>query len=153
MFESLNLPEADIKVRTLNDEVQIFDVIRQLWLKYTPEEWVRQSIVHYLVHNQKFPASLISIEMPIKVNNMQRRCDIVAYINTGKPKMIVECKAPRIKISQKTLEQASQYNLTLKVPFLMVTNGFQHYVFKIDFEKGTTTQLNEIPYYELLSMH
>lgn len=153
MFETLNLPTSNIKVRNLGDQVQIFDFIRQQWLNYTPEEWVRQSFVHFLVNYQGFPASLIALEMPIKVNKMNRRCDIVAYTKTGKPKMIVECKAPQVKISQTTMEQASQYNTTLQVPYLLVTNGIDHYAFLIDFEQGTTEQLLEIPTYDLLLMH
>jgi hypothetical protein len=153
MFEALNLPKSDIKVRNLGDQVQIFDFIRKQWLNYTPEEWVRQSFVHFLVNYQGFPSSLIVIEMPIKVNKMNRRCDIVTYTNSGKPKMIVECKAPNITISQNTLEQASQYNTTLQVPYLLVTNGNEHYAFLIDFENGATKQLLEIPTYDLLLRH
>ncbi|PLX24944.1 MAG: restriction endonuclease subunit R [Salinivirgaceae bacterium] len=153
MFETLNLPETDIKVRNQEHEVQVFDIVRQQWLNYTPEEWVRQSIVHFLIKYQKVPSSLIAIEMPIKVNKLNRRCDIVVYSNNGKPKLIVECKASTVKISQTALEQVSQYNIALKVPFLMVTNGLQHFAFKIDFANGTTTQLNEIPDYDFLLKH
>jgi hypothetical protein len=153
MFETLNLPTAEIKTRNLGQEVQLFDFVRQQWLNYTPEEWVRQSIIHYFVYHKAVPGSLLAIEMPIKVNKMNRRCDLVIYSNTGSPKLIVECKAPSVKISQKTLEQVSQYNIALKVPFLMVTNGIHHFVFKIDFKNGATEQLNEIPDYEFLLKH
>ncbi|HKK59002.1 MAG TPA: type I restriction enzyme HsdR N-terminal domain-containing protein [Salinivirga sp.] len=153
MYEKLNLPKADIQIRQNAKVSEIFDVVRKLWLPYTPEEWVRQNILHFLINYQDVPPSLIAVEMPIKVNRMERRCDIVVYSRSGKPAMIVECKAPGVKVTQKTVDQAGRYNLTLKAPYLMVSNGLKHYAFSIDFENESTTALKSIPDYSSLLRH
>lgn len=153
MEEHLNFPEYDIRKRIIESRSEVFDNVRNVWILLTPEEWVRQNIIHYLINENKIPKSLIAVEMPIKMNSMQRRCDIVVYTKSGKPKMIVECKAPSVKINQQTVDQASRYNLTLKVPFLLVTNGLQHYSFFIDFENKTTEVLKTIPDYPYLLKH
>ncbi len=153
MNTQLNFPEYNLSLKQNGVEQEVFDIVRHKWILNTPEEWVRQNAIHYLINEKQIPASLIAVEMPIKINSMDRRCDIVIYSNKGKPKLIVECKAPAVKISQAVVNQAGEYNSTLKAPFLMVTNGLKHFVFQINFEKQSTNALNQIPDYDYLSMH
>lgn len=149
----LNFPGSAVQIRQSERGLEIFDVTRFLWISYSPEEWVRQRTIHYLIDYLHVPAGLIAVEMPIQINKMQRRCDLVVYNQTGKPKMIVECKAPTVKISQSTVDQAGRYNLALNAPYLMVTNGIKHFAFQINFENQQTSALHEIPDYNQLSMH
>lgn len=153
MFDQLNFPEAKIPVRQHGGGFELLDITRRVWLGYTPEEWVRQHVIHFLIDHQNVPVSLIAVEMPIKVNNLERRCDIVVFNNRGKPAMVVECKASGVRLSQGTIDQAGRYNTTLKAPYLMVTNGIKHFAFEIDFENQTTEPLKQIPDYELLLRH
>ena len=111
----------------------------------TPEEWVRQHLTAWLVQEKKYPASLIAVEMPLRINRMERRADIVLYSIRGKPFMIIECKAPGIKISQKAFDQAARYNMDIKVNYLVVSNGLVHYCARLDHDGGTWEFLREIP--------
>ncbi|MDA3868162.1 MAG: type I restriction enzyme HsdR N-terminal domain-containing protein [Salinivirgaceae bacterium] len=149
----LNLPTFEIRQQICDGREEFFDLVRQIWVPNTPEEYVRQHLLHYLVEHLKVPRGLLAVEMPIKVNGMDRRCDIVVYTNSGKPKMIVECKGPTIKITQKAVDQAGSYNLTLKTPFLLISNGVQHYSFHIDYMKQETQMLDFIPDYTYLLKH
>lgn len=144
MFE-LNLPKAEIKLANRNGIPSIWDQVRKKWLQLTPEEYVRQHFIHYLIHSLQYPASLISIERGLQVIQLSRRTDIVVYDNSGQPFLLIECKAPQVPLSQITMEQVSAYNLTIKAPYLAVTNGFQHYFFKIDFERASFEQLEDLP--------
>lgn len=123
----------------------MLDPVRRKWVALTPEEWVRQQVIHYLHHQLAYPLELIQVEGSIKVNNMSRRCDIVVYATSGLPRMIVECKAPEVPLTQKTIDQACRYNTVLQVPLLMITNGKQTSVLEVDFEKGTLHTLPEVP--------
>lgn len=152
-MQELNFPPYIIKTRTETNRTEVFDIVRNTWILLTPEEWVRQHVLHFLVYENNIPKSLIAVEMPIKMNNMQRRCDIVVFTNSGKPKMIIECKAPQIKLTQSAADQAGRYNLTLKTPFLVITNGIQHFSFLIDFENQKTKSLDLIPNYDYLLRH
>ncbi|MFO7864590.1 MAG: type I restriction enzyme HsdR N-terminal domain-containing protein [Salinivirgaceae bacterium] len=149
----LNLPAFEMRHQLRDGREEIFDFVRQIWVLNTPEEYVRQHLLHYLIEQLEVPRGLLAVEMPIKVNGMDRRCDIVIYTNSGKPKMIVECKAPTVKITQKAVDQAGSYNLTLKTPFLLISNGLQHYSFSIDYRKQETQMLNFIPDYTYLLTH
>ena len=144
MFE-LNLPKAAIKLGNQKGKPSIWDAVRKKWLQLTPEEYVRQYFLHYLTNDLSYPASLISIERSLEVIRLAKRFDIVVYNSDGKPHILVECKAPQVKISQETLEQASAYNLTLKAPYLAVTNGLEHFYFSIDFVKNSFSRLEALP--------
>ena len=144
----LNLPEYDIKFKTGNNSLCLFDIVRKKYIVYTPEEWVRQNFLHYLVYEKKYPASLISVEHYFTINRFSKRCDIVLFNNNIKPLIIVECKSPNVKISQKTFDQVAGYNLKLNVEFLILTNGLIHYCCKIDKEKNLIIKMNEIPGYD-----
>ncbi len=113
-----------------------------------PEEWVRQHCVHYLIHEKKYPISLINVEKELKVNNLKKRYDIVVFNPDGSIHLIVECKAPKVTITQSTFDQIARYNLTLNATYLMVTNGLNHYYCSVDLEKEQYHFLKEIPDYK-----
>ena len=113
----------------------------------TPEEWVRQNFIKYLNSSLNYPEGFLSIEYNLRINTQQKRCDIVVFNRQLKPVVIVECKKPDVKIDQKVTDQIVRYNYKLKVPFLIMTNGLQHYCLKIDYEKGTYQFLGKIPDY------
>lgn len=145
-MQPLNFPSYDFKIKTSGKITQIFDIVRRKYVALTPEEWVRQHFLHYLVNEKKFPRSLLAVEMNIILNKLRKRCDIVGYDNTAKPILIVECKAPGIKISQNTFDQIARYNIALKVKFLAVSNGLEHYFCEIDFLKKNYRFLKEIDF-------
>lgn len=144
----LNLPEFDLRLKRAEDKVWIFDVIRKKYLVLTPEEWVRQHFVNYLLSYKEIPRSLVRIEGGLLYNAMQKRSDIVVYDRHGAPWLVVECKSPAIAISSATLEQAAVYNSTLRAPYICVTNGLTHICARIEWDERRTTQLEEIPSFE-----
>lgn len=119
-----------------------------MWLLLTPEEWVRQHLVNFLVEERKFPRSLIALERGLKVNTMHRRTDLLAYTKDVIPVFIAECKAPAIKLDQHVFDQAAKYNSTLRVPYLMITNGLKHFCCYIDLKNNSYRFLNDIPFYD-----
>jgi hypothetical protein len=149
-MDQLNLPPAALKLRSADGKTEVWDSIRRRYIILTPEEWVRQHFIHFLILDKKIPASLMAIEVSLKYNRMARRCDILVYDRQGKPLLIVECKAPEVKISQNAFQQIAMYNMTLKVPYLVVTNGMNSYVCIINHEKKKFTFLEELPEYDLL---
>lgn len=126
----------------------IFDVLRKKFIQLTPEEWVRQNTVMFLIHERKYPRSLLNVEKQIKVNGLTRRYDIVAFKPRGEIKLVVECKQPRVPITQETFDQIARYNLTLNADYLMVTNGQVHYYCQMDYEGKKYNFLREIPMYK-----
>ena len=146
MFE-LNLPKADVKLANRNGKPSIWDFVRKKWILLTPEEYVRQHFLHFLIQHLNYPASLVSIERGLAVMRLARRTDIVLYDRERNPHILVECKAPQVKLTKETLEQASAYNLTLKAQYLCVTNGLEHAFFKIDFEESSYEQIECLPFF------
>ena len=146
-MQELNLPQYDIKVRVEAGTRKIFDPVRKKYLTLQPEEWVRQNFIQYLALDRGYPLSLISVERTLEIHGQRKRCDIVAFNTTAQPTMIVECKAPSVSVKQETFDQAARYNISLKVPYLVVTNGMQHFCCKIHHDKGTYEYLKEIPHY------
>jgi predicted type IV restriction endonuclease len=144
-FPVLNLPVCEFSMKKENEKVYIFDEIRRKHLVCTPEEWVRQNFIKYLINQLNYPSSLISLEMPLNLNTTAKRSDIVIFDRNGNIFMIVECKAPQIKISQKTFDQAAVYNLKLMAQYLVVTNGMEHYCCKVDFENKRWEFVSAIP--------
>jgi len=145
---SLNLPDYPHKIKQENNKAYIFDFIRKKYLVLTPEEWVRQHFVHYLITLKKFPSSLIVIEKGLKLNEMQKRADVLVYNKNGNPLVLVECKAATVKITQETFNQIARYNMVFHVPYLIVTNGLQHYCCKIDFSNQSFAFLDDIPMFD-----
>lgn len=146
-MEELNLPEFNFRIRKKNGKEEIFDFLRKKFVSLTPEEWVRQNFIMFLIKEKGYPESLITVEKSLMLNNLLKRTDIVIYSNTGFPKLIVECKATSVKITQKTFDQIARYNMTLKVDYLIVTNGLTHYICQIDYKKQSYYFLKEVPFY------
>ena len=147
----LNLPEFDIRLRTVRAETEIWDAIRKRWLKLTPEEWVRQHFIRYLVEVKGVNPLFVRQDLPLRLNETGRRADIVVYGQDGRPRMVVECKAPEVRIVRETLEQVGRYNMVLKVPCVAVTNGLTHYCFRYDAAAHRMLRLEEIPVYDTLN--
>jgi hypothetical protein len=145
----LNLPVYEF---TINHGIpaKIFDFIRKKYVALTPEEWVRQNFLKFLVIEKKYPQSLILIEQILQVHQMKKRCDAVIYDNSARPLMIIEFKKPEVTLSQAVFDQIARYNIPLKVKYLMVSNGLQHYCSYIDFENNTYHFLEDIPPYTSL---
>jgi type I site-specific restriction endonuclease len=146
----LNLPEYTFRTMRKEGRTLVFDAYRRRWVKLTPEEWVRQHFIRYLVEEKHYPASLIAVEHSLKINRQVFRADAVVFSASGKPLLILECKAPDVKIIQKVFEQIVRYNYEFQVGFLIVTNGLSHFCCRIDKANLSYEFLNEIPDYELL---
>lgn len=146
---SLNLPQYEFTIKQ-GTPAKIFDFIRKRYVAFTPEEWVRQNFLKFLVTEKKYPQSLILIEQTLQVHQMKKRCDAVVYNNSGTPLMIIEFKKPDIPINQSVFDQIARYNIRLKVKYLMVSNGLQHFCSSIDFENNSYQFLDNIPEYTLL---
>lgn len=148
----LNLPPFEIKLRGTKAQPQIFDILRKKYIALTPEEWVRQHFVHFLVEHKGYPAALMANEIQLKVGEKTLRADSVLYSRDLKPRMIIEYKAPHIPITQKVFDQISIYNMFLHVDYLVVSNGLQHYICKMDYNDKKYLFLEDIPdYKELLT--
>ena len=143
----LSLPIYNLKMKIVDEKTHIFDVVRKKYLLLNPEEWVRQNFIHYLNKEKNYPLGLMGVEKMVKYNNLKTRADIVLYNIEGNPNIIVECKAPNVKITQDTFNQIAKYNSQLKVKYLIVTNGMKHYCCKMDYETNEITFLEEIPIY------
>lgn len=146
----LNLPPFEIKLRDTKAQPQIFDILRKKYIALTPEEWVRQHFVHFLVEHKGYPAALMANEIQLKVGEKTLRADSVLYSRDLKPRMIIEYKAPHIPITQKVFDQISIYNMLLHVDYLVVSNGLQHYICKMDYNDKKYLFLEDIPDYEEL---
>jgi hypothetical protein len=146
----LNLPPYPFKITDANGQLTLFDVIRKRDIIITPEEWVRQHFVQYLINQKKYPKSLIKLEGGHKLHGMAKRTDIVVYNPAGEKILLVECKAPSITIDQKTFDQVARYNMVHKVKLLAVTNGLQHYYCVINFEERDYKFIEEMPFYATL---
>ncbi|MBN2598341.1 type I restriction enzyme HsdR N-terminal domain-containing protein [Labilibaculum sp.] len=150
-MENLNLPTYSFKIKSELQRKLIFDSIRKKYVALTPEEWVRQNFIQYLVNEKRYPGSLIAIEKKVDVNLLPQRSDIVLYNNNAQPVMIVECKSVKVKITQDVFNQIARYNMKLRVPFLVVTNGLQHYCCQMDYDKKSFKFIPEIPFYESIN--
>lgn len=148
---ALNLPYANTKIVVRNEKQMVFDFLRKRFVALTPEEWVRQQFTHFLVEHKGYPAMFIGNEITLSVGRLSRRCDSVVFNKTAEPVMIIEYKAPTVKITQKVFEQICSYNIALHAPYLTVSNGLQSYCCRIDKEANTYEFLKDIPAYgELL---
>jgi len=146
-MQQLNFPTYNFRFKNSENKTAIFDEIRKKFIILTPEEWVRQNVVQYLLQQKKYPKSLINVEKLLKINGLVKRYDVVVFNNDGSIFILVECKAPEIKISQTTFDQIARYNMTLQAEYLMVTNGLNHYFCQMDFENEKYAFLRELPDY------
>lgn len=148
MFANLNLPKYNFKLKRIEGIPYIFDIIRKKYVKLTPEEWVRQNLIHYLINEKKYSPLWIAVEKGLTYNKMNKRTDILCYDRTGKPLLIVECKSTSVDINHAVFEQIALYNYELKVPYLLVSNGLTHYCCKMNYLNRNFTFLNDIPIFQ-----
>jgi hypothetical protein len=134
-------------LREQNGRRQIFDFLRRRYVSLTPEEWVRQHFVHFLIEQKGYPKGLLANEVEQKIGDKKLRCDTLLYNKELRPRMIIEYKAPEIAITQRVFNQITVYNFLLHVDYLIVSNGRQHYCCRMDYEKGEYTFLQDIPHY------
>lgn len=144
-MKELNFPHYSFRLKASENKTLIFDIVRKKHVVLTPEEWVRQHVIHFLHTEKKYPLSLMAVEKQVKVNSLTQRTDVVVYNREGKPYIIVECKAPSVAISQGTFDQIARYNLELDAPFLLVTNGLNHYHCMMDHANQSYVFLQELP--------
>ncbi|KIA86790.1 type I restriction enzyme HsdR N-terminal domain-containing protein [Flavobacterium sp. AED] len=146
-MQKLNFQLYNFRFKNSENKVSIFDEIRKKFIILTPEEWVRQHVVQFLLEEKKYPKSLINVEKVLKVNGLRKRYDVVVFNTDGSIFILIECKAPEIKIAQATFDQIARYNMTMKAQFLMVTNGLNHYFCQMDFENEKYAFLENLPNY------
>jgi hypothetical protein len=147
-MKQLQFQTYSFRFKNSENKVAIFDEIRKKFIIISPEEWVRQHVVQFLLQDKKYPKSHINVEKLLKINNLTKRYDVVVFKPDGNISILVECKAPEVKITQSTFDQIARYNMTLKAEYLMVTNGLNHYFCKMDYEKEKYDFLQELPEYQ-----
>ena len=143
----LNFPHYTFRIKREKEKTLIFDRCRMKYVALTPEEWVRQNMVEFLITEKHYPASLIANETAVEINQMKKRCDTVVFNTNQMPSVIVEYKAPTIAITQKVFDQIATYNSVLQVPLLIVSNGLSHYCCRIDYHEHRYEFFPEIPDY------
>jgi len=141
MFPSLNLPTAKLKI----ENEKVWDILQKKYVNLTPEEWVRQNIIHFLIEEKGFSKNLMQSEYTVKYNGLNKRCDIVIFNRKILPQVIVECKAPHIKIDEETFFQIAKYYSSLKAPLLFMSNGIQHVFALINNSENKINFLQELP--------
>lgn len=145
MMQVLNLPQYQFKLKQNGLRLQIFDAIRKKYVVLTPEEWVRQNFLQYMIHEKKYTPSLIAVEAGLEYNGLKKRTDVLVYNRNGKPYLMVECKAPDVKITEAVFDQIARYNLVFQVDYLVLTNGMEHYCCQLDYTHNTFRYLEQIP--------
>lgn len=146
----LNLPSAALKITRKENRDYVFDTLRKKYVALTPEEWVRQNFVHFLIRYKNYPVGLLANEVQISLNSTRKRCDTVLYNRNLTARMIIEYKAPYVNITQEVFNQITRYNIVLKVDYLIVTNGINHYCCKVDYRNNSYSFLRDIPEYSEL---
>ena len=146
-MQNLNFPTYSFRLKNSKNNTHIFDVIRKKFVVLQPEEWVRQHCVQYLIQEKNYPISLINVEKVVVINGLKKRYDIVVFNHDGSIALVVECKAPKVKITQAAFDQIARYNLALKAPYLMVTNGLNHYFCTMNHDLENFEFLETIPNY------
>ncbi|RAU83505.1 restriction endonuclease subunit R [Pontibacter arcticus] len=148
-MQELNLPPFDYKIKQAEASPLIFDILRKKYVVLTPEEWVRQHFLHYLINVLHYPKSLISIERGTRYNSLQKRTDLCVYNSDGKPHVLIECKAAHVAITQDVVKQVSVYNQSLQAKYVVITNGLQHFCWEINFQTKQYIPLAQVPAYSL----
>ncbi len=146
----LNLPTYDLRLRRTGNRDMIFDVLRRKYVALTPEEWVRQHFVHFLIEHKGYPTALLANEIELRIGGKHLRADTLLYNKELRPHMLIEYKSPTIALTQKVFDQISAYNLLLHADYLIVSNGMQHICCRMDYEQNTYHFLEEIPDYSEL---
>ena len=150
MFTPLDFPPAKLRLTRSGTTVHVFCVVRKKQLVLTPEEWVRQHLIHFLIDHLNVPIGLISSEMSLNINGLVRRCDVVVFNRFGKPVFLMECKSTDVVLGEEVVHQIAQYNFSLGTDYLLVTNGKQHRILNLDREKGEIKPLEEFPDFSAL---
>lgn len=140
----LKYPTVQLRMRKQQEQLQVFDEFRKKWLQLSPEEFVRQQLLHYLVDTCRYPASSIAIEKALKLNDTLKRFDIVVFDRNRLPFLVIECKAPYIPLDQSVVEQALRYNLILKAPYVMISNGLSDYIYTAAGKASTLPSADEL---------
>lgn len=146
-MQQLSFPSYDFRFKSSENKIHIFDVVRKKFVVLQPEEWVRQHVLHQLIFDRGYPKNHINVEKQLTVNGLQKRYDLVVYNLDGSIHLLVECKAPKIKITQQSFDQIARYNMKLRATYLMVTNGIEHFYCQMDYEKEKYIFLRQIPGY------
>lgn len=149
-MQKLNFPKYNFRFKSNENKTLIFDIIRKKFVILTPEEWVRQHTLHFLITEKKYPVSYINVEKQLLLNDTVKRYDIVIFKNDGDVEIIIECKAPSVTINQVSFDQIARYNLALNSNLLMVTNGLTHYFCKMDIKNKRYLFLRDLPKYNQL---
>ena len=149
-MQKINFPEYQFRFKSNENNTLIFDIVRKKFVVLTPEEWVRQHVLHFLITELNYPHSLISIEKQLLLHNTKKRYDIVVYNSDASIHLIVECKAPNVSIDQTVFDQIARYNIKLNSAYLMVTNGLEHYYCSIDYQNEHYVFLKELPLFKEL---
>lgn len=150
-MQQLNLPTYQANIKKIGGTIKILDILRRKFVALTPEEWVRQNFIHYLISHKGYSPTLMANEVSVTLNGMSRRCDSVLYRREGLvPRMIIEYKRPDVVITQKVFDQICRYNMVLQADYLIVSNGINHYCCHIDYTKNGYTFLEDIPAYNEL---
>jgi len=147
--QQLNFPKYNFRFKSNENKTLIFDIIRKKFVVLTPEEWVRQHVLHFLISEKKYPSSHINVEKQLQLHDTIKRYDIVVFKPNGSIYIIIECKAPKIKITQQTFDQIARYNFVVNANYLFVTNGLEQYYCKMDFENEKYIFLKDIPEYSI----
>jgi hypothetical protein len=147
-MQPLNFPQYEFRIIPKDEKLRIFDIVRRRFVTLTPEEWVRQHLLHHLVSEKSVPLSLIGVEVSLKLNSLVKRADVIVHARTGKPLMLVECKAPGVTITQQVFEQAARYDMVFHVNYMLITNGLTHFCCKFNFVEHSYSFLPEIPTYQ-----
>ncbi len=143
---SIAFPEPQFRIRTEEEQLQIFDTLRKQWLRLSPEEWVRQNFIQYLTQVLHYPEAMIAVEKSLELNGMKRRFDLLVYDKEHAPWMLVECKATTVALGQPVLEQVLRYNISIPVPYLIITNGMETRGWQKD--AGRLFELDMMPTWE-----
>jgi hypothetical protein len=147
-MQPLIFPQYDFHIRPqMGGKQEIFDIVRKRFVSLTPEEWVRQHVLHFLRYEKTVPLSLMAVEKRLKINTLIKRADVVVHERSGRALMLVECKAPGVLISQHVFDQAARYDMVFHVNFLLITNGLANYCCRFDYALNTYSFLPEIPSY------
>jgi len=147
----LNLPEYKFRIKKLDEKMLIFDSQRKRYVSLTPEEWVRQHFIHFLINQKGYPSAYLAVEKQVNMNGMKKRCDAILYNDIALPVLIIELKAPTVPITQATFDQVAVYNAKLKVDYFMISNGIEHYCCKVNTENARYEFFPEIPDYSTLT--
>lgn len=145
MLTTVTFSDYAFNIRQENGRKEVLDPIRKKWVILTPEEWVRQHILHYLLYDKKYPRSLIAVERGIELNGLKKRFDVVVFGRNGLPFLLIECKAPEEPLNEKVLEQSLRYNMQLNAAYLWMSNGVQNFCYALKTNEGLLSTIPDFP--------